>query len=209
MYIEFSILFFRVDESRRQRFDILFDRVFRFEENHTDTSVSRIDLEALEKEISIDIAELKREIRRLGRDLLSRLESRPAVLVGKLGRACSDVTMFSILSEGAGASQAIDEVPGEFSRQQQQGQEAQEMEQDDQSVKKRGFGQAAKEARRKKAFTLTSYKADNNPRAVEHMAKTLGLIGDSHRLQRRNTNDQQENHQEKVEKALQRASTLR
>ena len=28
--------------------------------------------------------------------------------------------------------------------------------------------------RRRRAFTLTSYKVDNNPEAVEHLAKTLG-----------------------------------
>lgn len=117
----------------------------------------------------------------------------------------------------ASREEAIDEeVPGEFSKQQQQ-QEAQEMEEEQafQSVKKRGFGQAAKEARRKKAFTvLTSYKADNNPRALEHMAKTWGLIGDSHRLQRRNTNEpndlHQQDDQEKLEQKtqLKRASTI-
>ena len=31
--------------------------------------------------------------------------------------------------------------------------------------------------RRKRAFTLSSYKVDNNPEAVKHLAKTLGLVG--------------------------------
>ena len=63
---------YREQESRRRGYDGLIERVFRSEEKQADKSVGRVDLEALEKEISIDIAELKRDIRGLRRDLLSR-----------------------------------------------------------------------------------------------------------------------------------------
>ena len=37
--------------------------------------------------------------------------------------------------------------------------------------------EAGEEEIRKRTFTMTSYKADNNPEAVEHLVQTLGLIG--------------------------------
>ncbi len=57
----------REQETRRRRYDILIERVFRAEEKKADTNVGRVDLEALEKEISIDIAELRRDLRGLRR----------------------------------------------------------------------------------------------------------------------------------------------
>lgn len=56
-------------EAKRRIYDTLIERVFRSEEKKQDSRVSKSDLDALEKEISIDIADLRRDIRRLKKDL--------------------------------------------------------------------------------------------------------------------------------------------
>eukprot|EP00095_Tigriopus_kingsejongensis_P008164 maker-scaffold735_size104922-snap-gene-0.26 protein:Tk08164 transcript:maker-scaffold735_size104922-snap-gene-0.26-mRNA-1 annotation:"short transient receptor potential channel 7-like" len=56
-------------ESKRRLYDTLIERVFRSEEKKQDSRVGRADIEALEKEISIDIADLRRDIRTLRKDL--------------------------------------------------------------------------------------------------------------------------------------------
>ena len=45
--------------------------MFRCEEKRSEASVTRNDLEALEKEISIDIAELRRDLRSFRKDLFN------------------------------------------------------------------------------------------------------------------------------------------
>ena len=60
----------REEENKRRKYDVLIERVFRSEDKQQDRSISRVDLDALEKEISIDIAELRRDLRSLRKDLL-------------------------------------------------------------------------------------------------------------------------------------------
>ena len=68
------ICFSEEQEVRRQEYNTLIERVFRSEDKtRQDTSVNRIDLDAIEKEISIDIAELRRDLRALKRDLLAKI----------------------------------------------------------------------------------------------------------------------------------------
>lgn len=59
----------RSQETKRRLYDVLIERAFRSEVKHSDERVGRADFEALEKEISIDIADLRRDIRNLRRDL--------------------------------------------------------------------------------------------------------------------------------------------
>ena len=61
---------FRVEDTRKNH-DELIERVFRCEEKRSEASVTRNDLEALEKEISIDIAELRRDLRSFRKDLFN------------------------------------------------------------------------------------------------------------------------------------------
>ena len=74
-YTYMTLIFFRDEqEVRRQEYNTLIERVFRSEDKtRQDTSVNRIDLDAIEKEISIDIAELRRDLRALRRDLLAKI----------------------------------------------------------------------------------------------------------------------------------------
>ena len=58
-------------EDTRKKYDELIERVFRSEEKKSESSVNRNDLEALEKEISIDIAELRRDLRSFRKDLFN------------------------------------------------------------------------------------------------------------------------------------------
>ena len=47
--------------SSRRLYDILIERVFRDEEKRNDSRVGKSDIDALEKEVSIDIADLRSE----------------------------------------------------------------------------------------------------------------------------------------------------
>ena len=67
---DFQPLCFRVEDTRKNH-DELIERVFRCEEKRSEASVTRNDLEALEKEISIDIAELRRDLRSFRKDLFN------------------------------------------------------------------------------------------------------------------------------------------
>ena len=66
----FQFLIFRVEDTRKN-YDELIERVFRCEEKRSESTVTRNDLEALEKEISIDIAELRRDLRSFRKDLFN------------------------------------------------------------------------------------------------------------------------------------------
>ena len=59
----------RSQGSSRRLYDVLIERVFRDEEKKNDARVGKADIDALEKEISIDVADLRRDIRNLRRDL--------------------------------------------------------------------------------------------------------------------------------------------
>ena len=60
---------FRGQEHKRRVYEVLIERVFRSEEKKQGAKIVRTDIEALEKEISIDIADLRRDVRNLRRDL--------------------------------------------------------------------------------------------------------------------------------------------
>ena len=70
MYPKCIFCTFRVEDTRKNH-DELIERVFRCEEKRSEASVTRNDLEALEKEISIDIAELRRDLRSFRKDLFN------------------------------------------------------------------------------------------------------------------------------------------
>ena len=70
MYPKYIFCTFRVEDTRKNH-DELIERVFRCEEKRSEASVTRNDLEALEKEISIDIAELRRDLRSFRKDLFN------------------------------------------------------------------------------------------------------------------------------------------
>ena len=76
---------FRVEDTRKNH-DELIERVFRCEEKRSEASVTRNDLEALEKEISIDIAELRRDLRSFRKDLFNE-EATLQRRSGKEGKA--------------------------------------------------------------------------------------------------------------------------
>ena len=59
----------RSAEHKRRLYEKLIERVFRSEEKKQDSKIGRGDFENLEKEISIDIADLRRDIRNLRRDM--------------------------------------------------------------------------------------------------------------------------------------------
>ncbi len=112
--------------------------------------MKRVDIEALEKEICIDIAELRRDVRALRKDI--------------------NVT----------TSTSFDRSSEKFCP------KSEEEEEDDEEVE-------AVQMRRhdndpdtdcsdqrksyRKSCLVESFKTDNNPELVEHLAQTLGLIG--------------------------------
>ena len=53
-------------ERMRKLYDMLIERVFRSEEKKNDSKVGRSDIENLEKEIAIDIADLRRDVTKNG-----------------------------------------------------------------------------------------------------------------------------------------------
>ncbi len=54
-----KILLNSTQGSNRKLYDVLIERVFRDEEKKNDARVGKADIDALEKEISIDIADLR------------------------------------------------------------------------------------------------------------------------------------------------------
>ena len=48
-----SNIFYREEASKRRKYDALIERVFRPEDQQKDRNVSKVDIEVLEKEISI------------------------------------------------------------------------------------------------------------------------------------------------------------
>jgi hypothetical protein len=92
----------------RRLYEVLIERVFRSEEKKQDSRVGRADIEALEKEISIDIADLRRDIRALRRDLLphGRAKEQEKAAVRK---ASATLRPPSVI--GVDTSQAVRVVP--------------------------------------------------------------------------------------------------
>ena len=74
-------------EDTRKKYDELIERVFRSEEKKSESSVNRNDLEALEKEISIDIAELRRDLRSFRKDLFSERNGKASDIINEENRA--------------------------------------------------------------------------------------------------------------------------
>lgn len=65
---------FRRTEAKRKGYSLLIDRVFRREQLKQEEQLGRTDLEALEKEISIDVAELRRDLRAMKLELLNSIK---------------------------------------------------------------------------------------------------------------------------------------
>lgn len=64
---------FREKEAKRKAYTILVERVFHREDLNQDKVLGKSDMDALEKEISIDIAELKRDLKRLSSTMNDKL----------------------------------------------------------------------------------------------------------------------------------------
>ena len=79
-------IYSRVEDTRK-KYDELIERVFRSEEKKSESSVNRNDLEALEKEISIDIAELRRDLRSFRKDLFSERNGKASDIINEENRA--------------------------------------------------------------------------------------------------------------------------
>ena len=71
----FDISNYREKEAKRKAYSVLLDRVFLSEEVYQDKNVYKTDLDAMEKELSIDIAELRRDFRTITSDIQSTLEA--------------------------------------------------------------------------------------------------------------------------------------
>ena len=66
---------YREKEAKRKAYSVLLDRVFLSEEVYQDKNVYKTDLDAMEKELSIDIAELRRDFRTFTSEIQSSLEA--------------------------------------------------------------------------------------------------------------------------------------
>ena len=64
---------FREQEAKRKAYTILVERVFHREDLNQDKVLGKSDMDAMEKEISIDIAELKRDMKRLSSTMNDKL----------------------------------------------------------------------------------------------------------------------------------------
>ena len=64
---------FREKDAKRKAYTVLVERVFRREALNEDKVLGKSDLDAMEKEISIDIAELKRDLKRFSTTMDERL----------------------------------------------------------------------------------------------------------------------------------------
>jgi len=145
---------FREREAKRRYYDFLVERVFRRQEKLQESSVKRVDIEALEKEICIDIAELRRDVRALRKDM--------------------NLTASVSFDRSSEKSSFL------------AGQKSEEEEVDTSVEMRRCDKQGSSNARRscRKSCLVESFKTDNNPELVEHLAQTLGLIGVEERNER-------------------------
>ena len=70
-----AISHYREKEAKRKAYSVLLDRVFLSEEVYQDKNIYKTDLDAMEKELSIDIAELRRDFRTVTSEIQSTLEA--------------------------------------------------------------------------------------------------------------------------------------
>ena len=123
--------------------------------------MGRSDIEALEKEISIDIADLRRDIRNLRKDIklptAKFVTPRDGYTTRKISAALLTPPVRTLESEEG----AEPKVP-----------RREDLEEDSESESER-----EKRERRRKRWSKVPFKVDNSPEVVEHLVQTLGLIG--------------------------------
>ena len=90
----FTISNHREKEAKRKAYSVLLDRVFLSEEVYQDKNVYKTDLDAMEKELSIDIAELRRDFRTISSDIQSTLEAFENNRTKDMGKSSDPTTAF-------------------------------------------------------------------------------------------------------------------
>lgn len=112
--------------------------------------MKRVDIEALEKEICIDIAELRRDVRALRKDM----------------------NLTTSVSFDRSSEKFCPKSEEDFD------------DEEEEPVRKRRHDNNDPEGKSselrksyRKSCLVESFKTDNNPELVEHLAQTLGLIG--------------------------------
>ena len=161
IFVAFVVRLVSDSVDRRRHYDDLIERVFRQEEKRHESSVSKVDIDNLEKEVGIDIAELRKDLRNLRRDLLLQPDS----------FSSGDLLSVKSRKNSAGVSEA---GHGHAGRWMAKGSFVSETSVPEEADDVSCFNSPPIQ---RKSVHARSFKTDNNPELVRHLVQTLGLIG--------------------------------
>ena len=85
---------YREKEAKRKAYSVLLDRVFLSEEVYQDKNVYKTDLDAMEKELSIDIAELRRDFRTITSEMQSTWNAFESNMTKEMSKSSDPTTAF-------------------------------------------------------------------------------------------------------------------
>ncbi len=185
----------RSQGSNRRLYDSLIERVFRAEEKKNDSRVGKADIDALEKEISIDIADLRRDIRNLRRDMKlpgskPSLGARPSNTLRaqrqeeavRQSRKISQALQLPDLSDMEDVCWSRRSSGSHLSRKRShvEATSRENLDVDSRAGDTDAEDQQQAVAVKKRPLVLTesiSFKLDEDPEVVRHLVQTLGLLG--------------------------------